>query len=162
MTSQSATSTLALLLASFVLSAPATAESVMQPGGWEMRASVVLIANGGNKKLNESTTKLCLSKIFLDKDPYLKPGLDKDKMEAKKAKCTISDEKVWSGVASWKMMCQMEDGNTVDSTITNRASATELKSVVQQLVKRGTDTATIEITMDGKRIGECTKDMQSL
>jgi hypothetical protein len=163
MTSQRTTSTFAVLVAFLALAAPVSAESVMQPGGWEIRVSVTAQtpATGENKKLNETTTKFCLSKTFLDKDPYLKPGLDKDKMEKKNAKCSISDEKVSNKEASWKMVCQMADGSTVDSTITNTASAIELKSVIQQLLKRGTETMTIQITMDGKRIGECTKDMPS-
>jgi hypothetical protein len=66
----------------------------MEAGAWEMQSKITMqdVKTGESKTMNESTSKFCLTPAFIAKDAYLTPGLDKAKMEQKKAKCSISDE----------------------------------------------------------------------
>ena len=111
-----------VILAAFAaLSSGAMADAPVQPGGWEMKAVITARENPSSppKTLTESTTRVCLTKDFLAKDPYLTPGIDQDKMEKKGAKCSISDPRRAASSASWKMNCVMADGNSVDMHISN-------------------------------------------
>ena len=77
-----------LLLATLaVLPAGAIASPLMHDGGWEMKLAISAreAATGPFKTMSENTTRVCLSKEFLAKDPYLTPGIDRDKMEKKGA-----------------------------------------------------------------------------
>lgn len=147
-----------------VLCGSISAQSAMQPGAWQMKmkASAQNPTTGESKTVSESTSKMCLSKEFLSKDPYLTPGVDKEKMERKNAKCTISDEKRTENSASWKMSCLTAEGSTVDMSIKNTASPQKLTSDIQQLIKKGGETGFVKITVDSSFIGKCTNDMPSL
>lgn len=148
----------------FVVCGPASAQSVMQPGGWKlaMKLSAQNPETGKFNTINESASTMCLSKEFLANDPYLTPGVDKKKMEQKKAKCTISDEKRSETAASWRMVCQTADGNTVDMKIKNSASRDKLTSDIEQAVKKEGQTGLIRIGVNGSFVGECTKEMPRL
>lgn len=142
----------------------AAANSAVQPGGWEMKAVITARENPGTppKTLTESTTKVCLTKAFLAKDPYLTPGIDQDKMEKKGAKCSISDPKRSENAASWKMSCVMADGNSVDMQINNTVAPRKMKSEIRQMVHKGGQDLEMQIIMNSTYIGECTKDMMTL
>ena len=144
--------------------APVGAQSVMQPGGWQMQIKVTAQnpTTGESKNMSESTSKMCLSKEFLANDPYLNPSIDKGKMEQKKAKCTISDEQRKGNTASWKMTCLTADGSTVVMSIKNTASLQKLVSDIQQVVKKEGETVLVKIVMNSSFIGECTNDMPRL
>ncbi len=111
------------------------------------------------KTLNESTMKKCLTKEFLSTDPYLTPGLDREKMTKKGASCAISDEKKSSGAASWKMLCTLSDGKQIDMTIANTASPQTMHSDILQLIKHESGVMTMRIAMKAKLIGACTSEM---
>lgn len=147
-----------------VLCGPAGAQSVMQPGGWQMtmKVSATDPATGASKAANESTSRVCLTKEYLSKDPYLTPGVDKEKMEQKHAKCTISDAKRTASSASWKMACTMVDGSSVDMTIRNTASPRRLTSEIQQVIRKGGNSGVIQIVMDSTFLGQCTSEMLAL
>jgi hypothetical protein len=145
-------------------SAPCRAESAMAAGAWEMRLKVSVQETEGEafKTVNEGTMKYCLSKAFLDKDPYLTPGVDKDKMEKKNAKCAISDEMRGNNAASWKMVCEMADGMKIDMDIHNKASKNELVSNIAQTVIKDDERHQMKLDMKARFIGKCTKDMLNL
>jgi len=142
----------------------AAANNAVEPGGWEIKAVITARENPSTppKTLTESTTKVCLSKAFLAKDPYLTPGIDRDKMEKKGAKCSISDPKRSENTASWKMKCVMADGNSVDMQINNTVAPRKMKSEIRQLVHKGGQDLEMQIIMNSTYIGECTKDMMAL
>ncbi len=155
---------LVAILVGTVLCGSTSAQSVMQPGAWLMKIKVSAQnpATGESRTVNESTSKMCLSKEFLSKDPYLTPGVDKEKMERKNAKCTISDQKRTENSASWKMSCLTADRSTVDMSIKNTASPQKLTSDIQQAIKKGEETGFIRITVNSSFIGKCTNDMLNL
>ena len=143
---------------------PCRAESAMAAGAWEMRLKVSVQETEGEafKTVNESTSKYCLSKAFLDKDPYLTPGIDKAKMEKKNAKCAISDEVRGNNSASWKMLCELADGMKIDMDIHNKASKNELVSNIAQTVMKDDERHHMKLDMKARFIGKCTKDMLNL
>ena len=142
----------------------AGAQSIMQPGGWEMKVRITAEnpMTGESKKANESTSRMCLTKEYLSRDPYLTPKVDKEQMEQKSAQCSISDEKRTANAASWRMQCTMVDGSSVDMTISNSASARKLTSDIRQVIKRGTNSGVVNIKLTSTRIGKCTKEMLEL
>lgn len=142
----------------------AAAQSVMQPGGWEMKIKITAEnpMTGESKKANESVSRMCLTKEYLSTDPYLTPKIDKEQMEQKSARCDISDEKRAATSASWRMQCTMIDGSSVDMTISNSASARKLESKIRQIIKRGSSAGIVNITLTSSRIGQCTKEMLTL
>jgi hypothetical protein len=142
----------------------AAAQSIMQPGGWEMKVRITAEnpMTGESKKANESTSRMCLTKEYLSRDPYLTPKVDKEQMEQKSAQCSISDEKRTANAASWRMQCTMVDGSSVDMTISNSASARKLTSDIRQVIKRGTNSGVVNIKLTSTRIGKCTKEMLEL
>ena len=147
-----------------VLCGSVSAQSVMQPGGWQMKMKISATdpATGASKVANESTSRVCLTKEYLSKDPYLTPGVDKERMEQKHAKCAISDAKRTANSASWKMACTMVDGSSVDMTIRNTASRQRLTSDIQQVIRKGGNSGVIQIVMDSSFLGQCTSDMLAL
>ena len=154
-----------VILAAFAaLSSGAMADAPVQPGGWEMKAVITARENPSSppKTLTESTTRVCLTKDFLAKDPYLTPGIDQDKMEKKGAKCSISDPRRAANSASWKMNCVMADGNSMDMQISNTVAPRKMKSEVQQTVHKGGQDLEMKIIINSTHIGECTKDMMTL
>jgi hypothetical protein len=142
----------------------AIAQSVMQPGGWEMHAKITAHdpATGETKTLSEATMKQCLSAAFLDKDPYLTPGIDKENMVQRGATCSLADEKRAENSASWKMACKLADGTLIDMTINNAVSKHSLRSDIKQVIDKGGKTAQMQIAMNSKFVGDCTKDMPQL
>jgi hypothetical protein len=136
-------------------------QSIMEPGGWEMRVRITAQEPGTNlaKTLDESTMKQCLSAEFLKNDPYLSAGINKEKMLQKGATCSLSDQVRNGNSASWRMICNMADGTTVDMSIKNSASRHELSSDMRQLVTKGGRTVPVRMAMNAKFLGKCTPDM---
>jgi len=136
----------------------------MQPGGWEMRAKITAQdpATGETKTVSESTMKQCLTKAFLEKDPYLTPGIDREKMTQKGATCSLSDEARNGNRASWKMACKLADGTVLDAKIVNSASKHGFSSDMKQVVQKDGKAMSMQIAVTSKFIGACTKDMPSL
>lgn len=115
------------------------------------------------KTLSESTMKQCLSATFLDKDPYLTPGIDKERLTQQGATCSLADEKRTESSASWKMVCKLADGTLIDMTINNSVSKHSLRSDVKQVIDKGNGKPVqMQIAMNAKFVGECTKDMPQL
>ena len=81
--------------------------------------------------------KQCLSAAFLDKDPYLTPGIDKEKMSQRGATCSLADEKRDASTASWTMACKLADGTLIDMTINNSVSRDALQSDIRQVIDKG-------------------------
>ena len=158
------TKQMSCLALGLLLCGPAAAQSIMQPGGWEMKVRITAEnpMTGESKKANESVSRMCLTKEYLATDPYLTPKVDKEQMEQKSAKCDISDEKRAANSASWRMHCTMIDGSSVDMTISNTASARKLDSKIRQVIKRGSNSGIVNITLTSSRIGQCTKEMLTL
>lgn len=154
-----------LLLATLTaLPAAAIAAPLMQEGGWEMKLAISAreTAAGPYKQMSENTTRLCLSKEFLAKDPYLTPGIDRDKMEKKGAKCTVSDPKRTDTTASWKMSCTLPDGNSADMFINNTVSAKTLRSNIDQVIQKDGQALQMKISLKARHVGACTTDMMSM
>jgi hypothetical protein len=144
-----------------LLCAPAAAQSIMQPGAWEMALKFTAenAATGEKKTTDDRVSQMCLTKEYLSKEPYLTPGVDKEQMEQKGAKCSISDAKRGKNAASWRMRCEMVDGSSVDMTIKNSAAARKFTSSVRQVIKRGTSTGIVHVAVTSTHISECTKEM---
>ncbi len=140
------------------------AKTMMEAGAWEMQSKITAknLATGKTKNVNESTSKFCMTPAFVDKNPYLTPGIDKARMEQKNAKCSISDEKISADSASWKMTCTTQDGHVVEALINNQVSSRKVVSNVEQQVGRGGNSAQVNIVINSKYIGACTKDMPEL
>lgn len=151
-------------IASCLTILPSAWAGTMQAGAWEMQSKITAHneATGENKNMNDSTAKFCLSPAFIAKDTYLTPAIDKTKMEEKKAKCSISDEKKSTDSASWKMSCKTQDGQVVDAFIDNKVSPGLLTSHVEQVVAQGGKKVKLNIVVNGKFIGKCSKDMPVL
>jgi hypothetical protein len=163
MSKQPAFKLLFVLTALFASTSSASAEAVMRAGAWQTFVTIFSynLVTGKEKLESESSSKLCMTQSYVDKRPYLKPGIDKEQMLRQNAKCTISNEEVTENSASWKMKCEMQ-GGTVDSDIHNNVSKDEFWNLVTQLVQRGGNASLMKITMTGRFIGECTEDMQKL
>ncbi len=154
-----------LLLATLAaLPAGAIASPLMQAGGWEMKLAISARETAASpyKPMSENTTRVCLSKEFLAKDPYLTPGIDRDKMEKKGAKCTISDTKRTDSTASWKMSCTLPDGNSADMFINNTVSAKTLRSNIDQVIQKDGQALQMKIGLKANHVGACTADMMSM
>lgn len=139
----------------------AGARSVMQPGGWEMHAKITAQdpATGETKTINESTMRQCLTAAFLENDPFLTPGIDKEKMVKKGASCSLADEQRNENSASWTMACKLADGALINMSIKNSASKNVLRSDIRQVVDKSGKKVLMQILMDSKHIGKCTSDM---
>lgn len=135
----------------------AHAQAIMGYGAWEMRTKVIAgdSANGEATTVSESTTKSCLLKSFLERDPYLTPQVDEEKMRRKGATCTISEAMRDGNEASWRAICQLADGSRVDMTVKNSVARHRLSSVITQLVHQDGRTTRMQIITDGRRFGEC-------
>lgn len=155
----------ALAAAALLLSpVAAPAQAIMQPGGWkmEMKISARNPSTGESKALNESVSRMCLTREFLARDPYLTPGLDREKMERRNAKCSISDQVRVGNSASWRMACQTADGSAVEMSIRNTATSSKLTSEIQQTVRKGAETFHVRMLMDASHLGACTNEMPKL
>ncbi len=150
---------LAVVLAFWAFAA--NAQSIMEPGGWEMQVRITAQdpETGVTKTITESTIKQCLSEAFLKKDPYLTPVIDKEKMIQKGATCSLSDQVRNGDSASWRMSCKLADGSKVDMSIKNSASRHKFSSDMRQLVTKGDQTVPMQVAMNAKFLGKCTPDM---
>lgn len=154
-----------LMLPLMLATLPALAgPTTVQPGGWKVKTVVTARETPASppRTVSESTTQICLSPAFLARDPYLTPGLDRDKMEKQGAHCSISDATRSETSAAWKMTCTLADGNAVEMWINNTVAARHVRSEVQQSVRKGNQDLQIRITMDSVYAGACTKDMLQL
>ncbi len=149
---------------SFHPPAAALAQAIMQPGGWkmEMQISARNPSTGESKTLNESVSRMCLTREFLARDPYLMPGLDHEKMERRIAKCSVSDQFPIGNSVSWRMACRTADGSAVEMSIRNTASASKLASEIQQTVRKDNETIHVRMMMDASHLGTCTNEMPEL
>ena len=147
-----------------LLGGTAAGQSAMQPGGWQMKMKISKEnpVSGESKSADETVSKMCLTKDFLSRDPYFSPKVDKENMEQKGAKCVVSDEKRSANLASWRMRCEMIDGNALDLTVSNSASARKFNSDIRQIIKRGSNVGLVKITLTSTYIGKCTKEMLEL
>ncbi|WP_374486845.1 DUF3617 domain-containing protein [Zoogloea sp.] len=143
---------------------PALASPAIQPGGWKVKTVVTARETPASpaRTVSEMNTQVCFTPAFLARDPYLTPGIDRDKMEKQGARCSISDAARSEASASWKMSCTMADGNSVEMQINNTVAPRRLRSEIQQLVHKGGQDVQIRITMDSVYAGACTKDMLQL
>lgn len=153
-----------MLAALATLPLAATASPLMQPGGWEMKLTLTAreTATGPFKTVSENSSRICLSKEFLARDPYLTPGIDREKMEKKGAKCSIADPKRTERTASWKMSCSLPDGNSADMFINNTVSARSLSSQIDQVIQKDGQAMQMKINLKASHIGVCTADMMSM
>lgn len=154
----------AVVLPLLLATLPAAASPTIQPGGWKVKTVVTARETPASppRTVSEMTTQLCLTPAFLARDPYLTPGIDRDKMEKQGARCSISDATRSEASASWKMSCTMADGNSVEMQVSNTVASRRLRSEVQQFVHKGSQEVQIRITMDSVYAGACTKDMLQL
>jgi Protein of unknown function (DUF3617) len=139
-----------------------TVSSSMQAGAWELQTTVTAlnVKTGESKAFGDTSTKVCFTQSFLDKEPFLTPGIDKEKMEKKNAKCTISEEKRSANASSWKMSCSMQDGSIVLSNISNRISKNRLQSTVQTATATtSSDVPVVFIKTAGSFVGACAPTM---
>ena len=155
--------TLAFILAT-ALAAPALAGSVMRAGAWEVHMKVTATnpETGETKNVADTTMKACMTQAFVDKNPYLTPGVDQEKAAKRGATCTLSDEKPGANAATWTMTCKLKDGTETVAHISNTASAKAMRSEVRQDVTREGHTVPTLVLTTGKYIGKCTSDMIEL
>lgn len=151
---------IALLAASNV----SYADAVMKQGAWKMNMKMLVQTekNGAYKEAANTTVTYCLSQAFIDKDPYLKASVDAEKMKAKNAKCTISDEKRVDNTASWKINCEMVGGIKAVMAVENAVSETEFTSQMQNVIHKNGSDAQTKTEVKGTFEGECTKEMLTL
>jgi hypothetical protein len=146
-----------------IVSSLCHADSVMQQGAWKMQATM-FVQNSKTepyKEVMNSHMTYCLSQAFLDKNPYLTASIDQEKMKAKNAKCSISDEKHDENKASWTMTCELPNAKTI-ATIQNSIAEQQMSSLMQQTIwKDGIELKT-KMETKGDFAGECTKDMLTL
>ena len=153
---------LALLwLAALTAAAPALAQTVMKPGGWEVATSISRELPGQPAEaLGRHTMKICLTPEFLAADPYLSPNLDDQRMAARQAKCTSSDYQREGASASWVMACELADGSTLKARLRNSASADRITlQMVQDVERPGGSKGRVTISGEGRYIGDCTEEM---
>jgi hypothetical protein len=151
----------AALMLSAATAGEAMAQTVMQPGAWQMETSVSATnpATGETVKVGDTKMTLCLTPEFLAKQPYFNATLDEQAMKQKGAQCTTSGYARDGNTASWKMACALSDGKTVDMTVKTAAGAKSLKSELRQIVTQGNQATPVNITIAGTFAGECTPDM---
>jgi Protein of unknown function (DUF3617) len=136
--------------------------TTMQAGGWEMRSTVTATdAETAETKtmMDGVLTKFCYTQTFVDKYPFLTPGIDKEKMEKKNAQCKISNEVQTANSASWHMGCNMQDKSYVFSTISNTVTATSFQSNMIIAVSSNTKAPVINMKIMGTHVGACTPEM---
>lgn len=151
-----------LALAALTLgSVSVAAQTVMQPGAWQMHVSVSVRnpQTGETLKPQETKTVVCFTPEFLAKQPYFTPALDEQRMTSRGAKCSTSDFARNGNAASWKLSCTTAEGRRVDMTISNTAEARKLTSEMRQLVSDGGQATPVDMVMTGTFVGECTGDM---
>lgn len=142
----------------------AVAQESVKPGGWEFKTALSLKDASGNeiKPMGDSVMKYCLSASFASKQPYLTPGLEKDKMVATGADCTISDQRRQGNSASWLMRCKLPDGSLSESRVENQASAQGVSLWMETTVMRGKEKVSTTLRGTGRYLGACTSDMMPL
>lgn len=155
-------STIALGLACACFSS--TAQTVMQPGGWEMKMQISALdpATRELKRMGESSSKVCLTEAFLVKDPYLSPHADVSNPAHKNARCATSNYQRAGNSASWDMVCTLGDGSEMKAKITNTVSSRSVTLGMQQEIRKPAGTG--YALMDGRLsfIGACTAEMPVL
>jgi hypothetical protein len=82
-------------------------------------------------------------------------------MQAKNAKCSVSDEKHGENSASWTMTCELPNAKTI-ATIQNSIAEQQMSSLMQQTTWKGGVESKTTMEMKGTFTGECTKDMLTL
>lgn len=137
------------------------AETVMQPGAWQLQVTITPYnpQTGAPLTRNETTTVVCFTREFLAKTPYLSATLDEERMLQSGATCATADFVKTGNSASWRMSCSLTDGKRIDMTIKNRAEPRRLTSEMRQRVTDGSGTVPIDMVTTGTFVGECTGDM---
>ena len=138
-----------------------SAGSVMKPGGWKMRMKVDVKDEKGCafKTINESRMRTCLTLEYLDNDPYLTPGLDKQKAEKAHANCSISDEKKGATSSSWTMTCELENGVKATTLFENSATPTKFISNMRQFAGEKNGLVEMRTSIISTFVGKCTNGM---
>jgi hypothetical protein len=104
---------------------------------------------------NESLRPKCLSRSYLNTDPYLTSHIDKQTFERDNSKCTVLDEKRTTTSASWRMVCEHAVSGKANYLIQNTASTDRFLSVKEG----GSDIARVRIEVKAVRVGDCTPKM---
>jgi hypothetical protein len=104
-------------------------------------------------------TKFCYTQAFVDKHPFLTPGIEKDKMVKKNAQCKISNEVQTANTASWHMGCNMQDKSYVFSKISNAVTSTSFQSNMIIAVSSNAKAPVINMKIMGMHLGACTPEM---
>lgn len=162
--SQPLSKLLLLISVLLVYNLPAYAKAVMRAGAWQTFITIILrpLGKGEKEHVTMDSSKICMTQSYVDKRPYLTPGIDAEQMLRHNAKCTMSNEKVTENTASWEVKCEMQ-GATITTNITNHVDVDEFRNLATQLILRGTTYAALsEIHTSGRYIGECTEDMKTL
>lgn len=142
----------------------AGAQTVMQPGAWEMtmQMSAMDPATRAMKKMGESSTRVCLTTSFLAKDPYLNPNADASDLAQSSGKCATSNYQRNGNSASWRMDCTLGDGSQMTARISNSAASESVTMDMRQEVKRPAGSGYALIATQMSFIGACTADMPVL
>jgi Protein of unknown function (DUF3617) len=136
--------------------------TTIQAGGWEIRSTITAtdVETAETKTMVDGMlTKFCYTQAFVDKHPFLTPGIEKDKMVKKNAQCKISNEVQTANTASWHMGCNMQDKSYVFSKISNAVTATSFQSNMIIAVSSNAKAPVINMKIMGTHLGACTPEM---
>jgi hypothetical protein len=153
-----------LLVALQIAESAAGTDLTVRPGAWERRtvASILDADRGIYSTMSDNTDLVCLTKTYLDQDPYLTPAADRRRLE-RDGRCLTSGEQRHAESASWNMVCEMTDGTKFDMKIQNQVSHEALLLITHALVTNPGSTVEHKIRTEqtAKRIGPCKPNMST-
>ncbi len=147
-----------------VWSSSTIANEMMRAGAWET-TMVVTARNpqtGKEVKVGESNSTMCLTKEFLQTDPYLSASMNEEKMRKKGLKCSVAEYRRELSSANWTLSCVTADGNSVTSDYHVRVSEGHTKTDIIQAVKQGKQTVHTNTLIESSYTGQCNDSMPRL
>ncbi len=136
---------LAILFPLTLISTAFAASGGMQPGLWEIIATVQ--RTGMPMSMPAQTTRRCLTQKDLDGNRAVPQGDDKN--------CQVKDYKRKGNTATWTIVCTGKETMTGTGTMT--FSSTSYTGKMKSKMKDGSETMEMTHNWAAKRIGDCKK-----
>jgi len=152
---------LRILTAGAFFSSTVGAQTLMQPGAWDIQMKMFgeNPTTGASFLINESSYRRCLTKEFLEEEPFLNSRRDRSGMEKIHYSCEVLDEIKTENTASWKLKCKLADSITIDKETTTTVSSKKLASEATQTTTLNGNRTMTRIVVGFSFSGPCVDEM---
>lgn len=123
----------------------AAAAPDMQPGMWEITATMEMAGMEGMPAMPPQTVRQCIRPADVQNGSAAIPKGD--------PQCAVKGFKVQGNTASWQMECKGENAMSGNGTVTY--SGTSYSGKTRFIMNHDGHTMTMNQTFSGKRIGDC-------